>query len=183
MRQAVNLSTQHDKVTAEMTLYKDISKKQEEKKLSISKLLLRDTISAARTTNHLNNLDVKMDEIKKLDGDKYKRETTIIESSNVNISLDALSDLDVFGLIQALENEFWGTKFTSLTITKSQELDDNVLLTVRNSGFSPVVNAKIGFTVFGIQNVTKGDNDLLNYNGSSEIESGTVRGLSPRVTR
>lgn len=161
MHQVANLSSEYSKVVGDMAIYNDIKKKQDDKKLIVSKIALRDAIAKAREKYHLDGLDVKMDEIKALAGDKYKRNTAFMEASNTTISLNGLTDLDVFGLINDLSQAFLGIKFTSLKLASGVAVDNAALISIKNSGFAPIVNAKITFTLFGLRSVSNDDNDLL----------------------
>ncbi len=102
-----------------------------------------------------------MGEIKPLDAPQYKKETSFIESSTVTVGLNALSDLDIFGLVKVLSESFSGIKFTSLKITLAKNLDNTALIAVKDTGFSPIVNGKITFTMFGLRSANADEAELL----------------------
>jgi len=174
-RKVVDLNLQYSKVTSNMILYNDIRRKQENKMLMINKPALRDAIANSRNKYYFDGIDVKMGEIKPLAGDKYKTNTTFIEASNTSITIHALTDLDVLGLIEVLQNSFSGIKFTSLKITAEKSIDNAALIAVKDTGFSPIVNARMNFTLFGLRNVNASDNELLN-DGSGAQTPATVPG-------
>lgn len=161
MRQVASLSLEYSEVVGNMAVYNDIKKKQDEKKLMVSKLALRDAIAHAREKYHLDALDVKMDEVRELAGNKYKRNAVFMESSNTTINLSGLTDLDILWLMKYLSQTFLGIKFTSLKLSAGVDVDNAALISIKDSGFSPIANAKITFTLFGLRSVNSDDNDLL----------------------
>lgn len=159
--QVVNLSTEYNKATGYLDLYEEIKKNQDNKMLTVNKMTLRDVIAGVRSKYYLDSLDVKMGEIKPYAGDKYKRETGFIESSDITVNLNALSDLDVFGLMQTLQTSFSGVKFTSLKISSVKDLDNTALVTIKDTGFTPIISGKIVFRLFGLHNIKEDEKDLL----------------------
>ncbi len=162
VRQVADLSLEYNKVMGYTATYNEIKQKQDNKMLTVNKLALRDAIVKARSQYHVDNLDVKMEEIKPLVADKYKRTTAFIESSNTTINLSGLSDLDILGIVKVLQKSFLGIRFTSLKFSLAKDLDNTALIAVKDTGFSPIVNSKLTFTLFGLRNVNSTDNDLLN---------------------
>lgn len=162
VKQVADLSLEYNKVMGYIATYNEIKQKQDNKMLTVNKFALRDSIIRARSKYYVDNLDVKMDEIKPIVGDKYKRTTAFIESSNITINLSGLSDLDILGIVKVLQKSFSGIKFTSLKFSLAKDLDNTALIAVKDTGFSPIVNGKLTFTLFGLRNVNSADNDLLN---------------------
>jgi hypothetical protein len=160
-RQVMDLSSEYTKVTSVMDVYSEIKKKEENKMLVVNKETLRDAILAPKSKYPFDDLEVKMDAVKALEGEKYKKDTGFIESSNATVSLKALSDLDIFDLIQSLQSSFSGIKFTSLKISLAKELDSGSLIAIKDTGFAPIVNGKINFTLFGMREVNATEGDLL----------------------
>jgi hypothetical protein len=64
--------------------------------------------------------------------------------------------------VEVLQNSFSGIKFTSLKITADKSIDNAALISVKDTGFFPVVSARINFTLFGLRNINTSDNELLN---------------------
>lgn len=166
MQKVANLSLEYTKVVGNMAIYNDIKQKQDEKMLEISKIALRDSIAGTRDNYYIDNFDVKMDEIKPLTSDKYKRNTAFIEASNTTISVNGLTDVDILGLVKTLKQTFLGIKFTSLKLSLGTAVDNAVLISIKDSGFVPIINSKMTFTLFGLRNVTKDDNELLDGGGN-----------------
>lgn len=161
MQQVNNLSLEYSKVVNNMVMYGEIKQKQEGKLLMVSKAALRDAIAGAREKYYIDNLDVKMDEIKALSGDKYKRPTAFIESSNTTINLNGLTDLEIFGLIKTLQQTFLGIKFTYFKFGLGTNFDNATLVAIKDTGSVPIVNTNIKFTLFGLRSVAADDKDLL----------------------
>lgn len=166
-KQADSLAAEYSKVTSTMKVYKEIKQKQDNKMLSVNKLVLRDVIAGYRNKTYFDSPDVKMDEIKSLEGEKYKRSTAFIESSVVTINMKAISDVDVLGLIRTLEKSFSSIKFTSLHFLSEKHVDNAALIAIKDTGFVPMVSAKITFTLFGLRNINSADGDLLTDSANS----------------
>lgn len=160
-KQVADLTLEYSKVVGNMSVYNDIKKKQDERMLMVSKSALRSAIDGARAKHYIDNFDVKMDEIKALAGDKYKRNTVFIEASNTTINVNGLTDLDIFGFIDTLKQRFLGVKFTSLKLSLGKAVDSTTIISIKDSGFVPIVNSKITFTLFGLRNVNAEDKELL----------------------
>ncbi len=181
VRQVADLTSEYDKVTGYMAIYAEIKQKQDNKMLLVHKIALRDAIAGARSKYYIDDLDVKMGEIKALDAPQYKKETASIESSTVTVGLNALSDLDILGLIRVLSESFSGIKFTSLKITLAKNLDNTALITVKDTGFSPIVNGKITFTLFGLHSANSDEAELLNDTSGTPAQP--VRGGTQKRIR
>lgn len=166
IKQVADMSLEYNNVVSSMAAYNEIKQKQDKKMLMINTSALRDEINKVREKNHLSDLDVKMEGAKPLSGDKYKRSTAFIESNNINISFNALTDIDVLELINNLEHAFIGIKFTGLKLTLSKNVDNAMLIAIKDTGFSPIINAKLAFTLFGMRNVTVDDNELTSKEGA-----------------
>lgn len=160
IRQVAELSSNYNKVISDMSIYNDIKKKEDNKMLMVSKVALRDAIAGARNKYYLDGLDVKMEAIKQPIGDKYKKNTSFIESSDTTINLNALSDLDILGLVKTLDTSFLGIKYTSLKLSLPKDLDNAALISIKDTGFAPIVTGKLTFTLLGLRNVNGPDNDL-----------------------
>ncbi len=160
-RQVMDLSNEYGKVTNIMDEYRLIKQKQSEKMLDIDKKALRDAIAEIRNKNHLDVSEVKVSEIKTLSDPKYKRDAVFVESSDISITANAVSDLDILALIKKLEQGFSGVKFTSFSMKLAKDLDNSVLLAVKETGFTPMINGKINLTLFGLHDVVAVDNDLM----------------------
>lgn len=183
VKQVADLTLEYNKVTADMDTYNEIKKKQEDRMLMVNKRELRDVISGSRTKYFTDDLDVKMGEIKPLTGDKYKTPTVFIESSNTTISLNALSDLDILGLVKVLSESFSGIKFTSLKISMAKPVDNASLISIKDTGFTPMVNGKMDFILFGLRNVNQNDNELLNDTGGDSQQQGPAGNQNPNNRR
>ncbi len=180
VKQALDLSQEYNKASNDLALFNEIKKKRDNKLLAISKLALKSVISGARSKYILDSLDVKMEEPKVMEGPEYKKESLAIESGNVTIGLNALTDLDVLGLIQAMDKEFWGIKFTSVKISLEKELDAASIIAIKDTGFTPIVNAKLTFTLFGLRNIASIADSLTEGDGMKKPDGVNVpAGLKP----
>lgn len=165
------LTTQANNANSWLVSYSDIIKKYSDKKLSVNKNVLRDNIVELRKKYKFGSFDANISSIKQKEGDKYKTKSKIFaEDGDVSIKLAALSDVDVFLLIQSLKANFTAIRFTKFNLSlAAKELDSSVLLSIRNSGFTPIVNADITFTWSGLQNL-----DVDKENNASSKEDGDI---------
>lgn len=159
-KQASDLSAEYSKVNSVMDDYLMIKEKQQKKMLDIDKNALRDAMAEVRDKRNLEVSEVKINDIKELSGAQYKLESAYIEAGNITISTKSLSDLDVFYLIKTLGNRFSGIKFSNLNLTLAKDINDSALAEIRKSGFVPIVESKMNFTIFGIRDVNIVDDEL-----------------------
>lgn len=159
-RQTSDLSTEYGKVNNVMDDYLMVKDKIEKKMLDIDKNALRDVIAEVKGERNLDISEVKINEVKELSGDKYKRESTYIESGNISITAKSSSDVDILHLMKTLEIKFSGIKFNSLSFITKKEINDSTLSEIRSSGFSPIVESKINFNIFGLRNAKVIDDEL-----------------------
>lgn len=86
-----------------------------------------------------------------LEDPKYKRASSLIEARNVTVNFKALSDEDVYELIQAIQKELPGsTKITSLKLNKVSRLTDQSLRAITKSGAYTMVDGTMDFIWYGI---------------------------------
>jgi len=171
-RQAMDLSSEYGKVTDIMDEYHIVRQKQDNKMLDVDKIILRDVLADFRRKYSIDISEVKMSEIKALSGEKYKRDAVFIESGDVEMNFSAISDLDIFTLIQGLEKSFSSIKFTSVEISALKELNSASLSEIKNTGFASMVGGKISFTLFGLRNISSGDNELLIKSSENTVNNG-----------
>ncbi len=159
-KQASDLSAEYSKVNSVMDDYLMIKEKQQKKMLDIDKNALRDAMAEVRDKRNIEVSEVKINDIKELSGPQYKLESAFIEAGNVTISTKSLSDIDIFYLIKTLENRFSGIKFSNLNLTLVKDINDTTLSEIKKSGFMPIVESKMNFTIFGIRDVNIVDDEL-----------------------
>jgi hypothetical protein len=82
---------------------------------------------------------------------KYRRGTSLIETRTVTVTFDALSDEDVYELIQAIQKELPGSaKITSLTLSRESRLTDQIVRTITKTGKFALVKGSLQFIWYGI---------------------------------
>lgn len=179
-RQSIDLSSEYSKVTNIIDEYNEIKNKQENNRLDVNKLVLRNVMASARSKYYLDNMEVKMDEIKPLDDNQYKRDSVFVEYSNVSVKANSLSDSDVFGLIQELQNYFVGVKVISLRIKRLKELDEPSLIAIKDTGFTPMVESNFTFTLFGLRSVQAVQSELSIDGNISDSSASGINGMRLR---
>ena len=106
-----------------------------------------------------------MGDVKPRDGEKYNLKTILAEAITVTIKMDAISDLDVFLIIQSLKNAFPVVHFSSMKLTLAKDLDNNSLLEIKKTGFSSLVKGEFSFIWSGLKDVkTEDAQSLLDKN-------------------
>ena len=165
-----DLFREYNDATNMMMTYSDIQQKRENKMLTVNKLALRDVIVGTRSKYAFANLDVNMGEVKPREGGQSKLTTVMIEESPITINFNAMSDVDIFGLVEALQTAFVGFNFTHMKLTLLKEVDNTVLLSIQQSGFEPLVNAKIDLVWAGLQAVkaVSDPNKILEEDGPTQ---------------
>lgn len=151
-KQVADLSTEYAGVNSSTDIYNEINLKKEKKMLTVSKQLLKDTITSVKDKYYFDNVKVKMDELKTRSEDKFKKEKIVVESSNVNIELDSLSDIDVFGLIDSIQSSFSSARLLNLKLT-AKDINSVNLLAIKEKGFLPLVSAKITLSLSGFREI------------------------------
>lgn len=102
----------------------------------------------------LKNVSLQMAPIIDVPDPSYKRNTANMLYSEVAVDLEALTDLDVFRLIEAIEKDFAGkVKMLSVKITRSQPVSPDVLKQISMEGSAKMVTANLRFLWIGISQV------------------------------
>lgn len=153
-KQLSDLSAEYAGVTSSMDVYNEIKLKKEKNMLTVSSKVLKNAINSVRDQYYFEFVgQADMGDIKDRTEEKFKKATTVIESSNVTMEVDGLSDVDIFGFINAIQSSFSGVKMLSVKLT-TKDLDTSSLIAIREKGFAPVVKAKITFVLSGFHAVS-----------------------------
>jgi hypothetical protein len=154
--EANSLLAQYEAAHKGITAYNEIKQKQDQKLLTVSKVSLRDIIVGIRKKYNFDNFEADMSDVRSR-GAQYKLSSLFAESSDVTLKFNASSDIDVFLLIQSLQNSFPLVKISSISLSLVKGLDSQALLQIKNAGLAPLVNAEIKFIWSGLRNVKTDD--------------------------
>lgn len=146
-----SLGNKYNKVQQNFNVYQEASLKQANDELAVNRDLIRKLLQSYTARFHLKNMSLNMARTQNVTESAYKRPTAAMAYSMVDISFDALSDEDVYALIDAIQREFSGkVKFYEMTLTRQSKLTKEHLLQIAESGHSKLVSASLKFIWFGI---------------------------------
>lgn len=90
--------------------------------------------------------------------DVYRTETTVVASTKVELSFDALNDESVFAFIGALSRGLPGyIKISSLQVTREGEITPVLLKNLQEGKYQPVVRGRMAFYWRDLKDVSAGD--------------------------
>lgn len=152
------LQDKYHKTQNNMELYAQIAEKNENDGLSISRKLLRKKVNEFKPRYYLNDLAITMAPAKDLTGDKYKYKTGNMVSSELTVNFDALTDEDVYSLMQSMQDELSGAvKTTKFSITRQNKATDDSLRQIAKSGQYSMVKGSIQLKWMGIKSADTAD--------------------------
>ncbi len=146
------LQDKYKKTQDNLQLYTEISEKNAHDGLSVSRQLLRKKVNEFKPRFFLNDLSITMAPTTALTGNKYQYKTGGIVSSELTVSFDALTDEDIYSLMQAMRDELSGVlKVTKFSISRERKANDDSLREIARSGQYTMVKGSMQITWFGIQ--------------------------------
>lgn len=146
------LEEKYSRLQKHRDLYDYVLAKQSSDQLYISRQLLRKKVNEFKPRYFLNDLSVTMTPAQELAGAPYRYGTGVIVSSDLTVNFDALTDEDVYSLMQAIEDEFPGAiKMTKFSISRQQKVTDDSLRAIARNGQYSMVKGAIEITWFGIK--------------------------------
>lgn len=164
-----SLKEKFAKVKANTDLYQEVILKQENQELSLSRQALRQHFDMYKLQYFLGkDSRVNMPAIQEIKDPKYKRNTFVAEISEVTVGFDALTDEDIYGLLQSLKQELPGAvKITKFSIARQNSLTDATIRMILETGQERLVSGAIQFTWYGIKSVDNATNTMA---GSSDAK-------------
>lgn len=132
-------------------LYEEVKKKQEAGQLAINRQSVLDKFNQYKTQYSLNNLRLSVSPIVESKDPAFRRNTSLISTSEVSIELEVLSDERVYEMLDAMQQELSGfTRINRMTMARERKLDDEVMNNIRQKGTFPLIRTGIRFTWFSI---------------------------------
>lgn len=133
-------------------LYETAIKKKKQGRLMPDRAQIRSLFTRYNEQFMLSETSLQMQPLQELEGAEYKRPTANMVYSVVTVSFNALNDLDVYRLIQAIEKDFSGAvKMRSVSITKRNKASKEILASISQTGPLDMVAATITFFWVGIR--------------------------------
>jgi len=168
IKQVADLKVQTDEIVksvgalnSEYTLFKNnldayqkIQEKLANNMLTVNQDIARAVFANARKQYHFDNLKATVGAVTGREG-KYKLQTTFVNATDMTLTMDGLTDEDIFGLMNAIQAAFSSINFTYLKMGMAGTVDKAVLQRVSQDGFSPVVSAEIKMTWAGLAGVNE----------------------------
>lgn len=121
--------------------------------LFIDSQALRELFNVYQTQFLLKKISVEMQPIMPMKDDpKYVRKNFIVTKSAVKVTIETLSDEDIYRFIQAMQKELPGfSKITDFSITRKSDISKQVTEEIYRTGTSSVISAEISFDWYGLQ--------------------------------
>jgi hypothetical protein len=152
------LKGKYSNILQNAVLYQEVQKKQSEGMLAINRQMVLEKFNQYKTLYSLNNLRLSVAPIQDVKDGQYKRKTSLVSYSEVNIDLDVLSDESVFELLDTMPKELSGvSKITRVTMSREKPLGEDVLGAIRQRGTYPLIKTGIRFVWFSINPVDSGE--------------------------
>ena len=152
------LQKKYSFVTENSEIYNEMQKKQADGKLFISRQIMFEKFNQFRSQFDLSNVHLSVSPVQEMKNAKYKRKTSVVDFSEVNVDLGVLYDENVFELLNAMQRELSGICSVSrLSMTMSKPLDAGILQTVSAKGTFPLIKTTIKFNWYSINPVESSD--------------------------
>lgn len=151
------LQNKYEKVQGNTSLYREVIEKNAADRLSISRQLLRKKVNDFKARYFLNDLTLNMSPVQEMTGNQYRYNSAVLVASELTANFDALTDEDIYSLVQALQDELSGTlKITQFTVSRVSKVTDESLRSIARNGQYSMVKGNIRFTWFGIKPLEPG---------------------------
>lgn len=146
------LQDKYAKLQANQALYEEILAKHNNDRLSVGRQFLRKKVNEFKPRYFLNDLALTMAPAQEMTGEKYRYGTGVIVSSDLSVNFDALTDEDIYSLVQAMEEEFSGvTKILKFSITREHKVTDDSLRAIARGGQHTMVRGTMQINWLGIK--------------------------------
>ncbi|MDE3016502.1 MAG: hypothetical protein KGI29_06240 [Pseudomonadota bacterium] len=158
--QTNRLYDQYSRVQKNTAIYREAMEKNANHQLTISRQAVREHFGKLRDRYYLNNVHLTMSPITAMAESQYKRNTVGMESSDITLSFEAISDEYVYDMLEAMQQELPGSsRVNQLTLTLTQPLTSGILREISQKGTFPLVSGKIEFTWFGVSPMELSNSD------------------------
>lgn len=146
------LMEKYTKVKQNGPLYLEALEKKENRLLSITREAVRDRFNQFNSRYYLTNMRLVMGGIEELPDAKFKSNTGNVVASRVTVDADALSDVYIFNMANAMLQELPGSVgITHMNLLRTGAVTDDMLRTISQTGAFGIVKANVNFTWYGIK--------------------------------
>jgi hypothetical protein len=152
------LRAKYANILQNVDLYREVQRKQEVGELAITRQAIMDKFNLFKERYLLTSLRLSMAAVTELKDPLYRRKSQFVNSSEVNIDIETLSDEDVYDLWVAMQKDLPGLcRIVKLSMIKEKELTPDVLAAIGQKGTYPLVKTQMKFIWFGINPVESAD--------------------------
>lgn len=147
-----SLQDKYSKLQSNYELFEEIQARYASDQLSVSRQFLRKKVNEFKPRYFLNDLSLTMAPTQEMAGGKYRYNTGVIVSSELSVNFDALTDEDIYSLIQAMDKEFSGSvRVTRFSITRERKVTDDSLREIARNGQYSMVKGSMQMGWLGIK--------------------------------
>ncbi|MGE0754440.1 MAG: hypothetical protein AB7L92_04700 [Alphaproteobacteria bacterium] len=146
-----SLSNKYTSWRQNNALYEEALQKSKNNQLSLNPNAIRAFFKRYKDEFMLSEVNLRMAPMVELEGPEFKKNTASMVYSEVNVEFEALTDLDVFRVLDSIEREFGGkVKMLSVAVTRHEAVAQKVLRQIAVDGSAKMVSAKVRFLWMGI---------------------------------
>ncbi len=139
------------RVQQEKSVYDEVVQNSVHGGLTINGQSLRDRFETFSGTGRFANLHVSMTPVQDTKDIRYRRKDATICSSNVQVTFEAMSDEDVYGLLQDIGQLPGASTITGFSLATNTALTEPVLQAIAEKGTYPVLKGQMKFSWLGIK--------------------------------
>ena len=104
-----------------------------------------------KNTFLLASLKLSMSAIDETKDGALKRKSSIVNFSEVTVDLEAISDMHVYALLKAIQNDLPGVSgISKMSLTKDKAVTEEILRSISQKGPEGLVKGNIKFIWYGI---------------------------------
>ncbi len=160
-QQANELASMNDKYTKiqkHHDIYEEAKRKSQSDQLSVSKEIIVKLLREYRSLYGVKDVDIDMSTSKQPVSPVYTKGTARISYSEVSLTMEALTDEDVYNFVSAVYQGFPGAvKITSIKLKRENKFSKEMALQIANDGHAKLVSAEVKFNWFGIEAIEPAD--------------------------
>jgi hypothetical protein len=147
------LLDKYTKVQDNAELYQDYLKQNAGEGLSTDRAIIEKKFVAFKNKFFLgDNTRVTVSRTENPKDQKYIRPSHYVTSSDVNVTFEALTDEDIYALLQSIGQEMPGiAKFKTFNIKRDSLITDESVRSIASNGQYKIVSGNVVFTLFGIK--------------------------------
>jgi hypothetical protein len=153
VREVSALNAEYSEFNGNLELHRSIQQEIKDGRVALQQEALRRVFTKARERFVFDNFKANVGASSLREGEKYKRTTMQVNALEVSITTDALSDEEMYGLMQEIHKGFSSIRFTQLKMDVNTPVDNTVLQRINESGFAPLVKAEMKFVWAGMMDV------------------------------